>query len=96
MKKLPLFIGIPLAVLLLIVAAVFIMRMRQTTVEPTAAVPTYQLPDTQGVKPNSGFSSGSSQQSRGSSGDLAKDLQSTADDGGAKDIQDLQTFANGL
>lgn len=98
MKRLPMVISIPLLVVLLILAVVFFLRTRQVTTTPTPTSSNYQLPESSGDKPKSGFSSGTSIKS-GTSGDtedLTKDLQTTVDDGGASDIKDLQSTSRGL
>ncbi len=98
MKRLPMFISIPLLVVLLVLAVVFFLRTRQVTTSSTPTTSTYQLPQSSGDKPKSGFSTGTSTKSGtpGDTADLTKDLQTTADDGGASDIKDLQNASSGL
>lgn len=98
MKKLPIFISIPLLVVLLVLGVVFYLRTRQVTTAPAPTSSSYQLPESSADKPKSGFSSGTSTKSetQAETEDLTNDLQTTADDGGASDIKDLQSSSSGL
>lgn len=101
MKKLPLIIGIPAIAVALVVGAALYWRM-QTQLSST--VENRQMPGVGGTaaKPANPFSAlfGTKIEptpTPASAADLQKDLDtSTADDGGASDMQDLQKDASGL
>lgn len=100
MKHFPAYLSIPIIVLLLVVAAVFIMRSKQLSgvaENKATGSSSYQLPQNEGAKPSSGFT-GSEPRSADSTGtsDLSSDLPSIEEDIGASDLQELEGDASGL
>lgn len=95
MKKTSIIIIVPVIALVLVVVIALSWKLYATPSGSRAAAPSivqYGLPSAAGGMPAKGFSASSAT----SQSDLTKDLNAVTDDGGAKDLQDLQTSASGL
>lgn len=102
MKKLPLIIGIPAIAVALIVGGALVWKLQMDSAKIVSTDKQMPTGYTSSSKPNNPFSAlfGTKAEptpTPASAADLQQDLEvSTADDGGASDIKELQKDASGL